>query len=151
MSKLRNPDKDNRKSQSVLREQISLGLKCKLEDCDHSLTQYDGPGSDSYCRIHQLQLTEYGGMGKAERPYTFYRNWVCEDCGYDPREDTLRFGMIEDPFHKLRAMRGVMHGDHQIRKSDGGTDTADNIKTSCVLCHMAKTYREKDYLKGTIL
>jgi hypothetical protein len=87
-------------------------------------------------------------MGKAERPYTFYRGWVCEKCAYDPREDN-QFDDIEDPFHRLRCMRGVMHGDHLERQADGGKDVADNIQTLCCRCHMIKTFKEKDYLKGT--
>jgi 5-methylcytosine-specific restriction endonuclease McrA len=72
---------------------------------------------------------------------------VCEECNYDPREDA-QIQSIEDEFHKLRVMRGVIHGDHQIRKSDGGSDAADNIRTLCCRCHMIKTYKEKDYLAG---
>lgn len=145
---LRNPDHDELKSQRTLKEQYRSNCLCKLEDCTERLSIFEGPGSDSYCRNHQLQLTEYGGMGKADRPYTFYRGWVCECCKYDPREDPA-FDDIEDPFHKLRCMRGVMHGDHLQRKSDGGADIEENIQTLCCRCHMIKTYKEKDYLKGT--
>lgn len=147
MTKLRDPNKDKLKSQGILKEQYKSFCKCRLEDCDNDLSIFDGPGSDLYCREHQLQLTEYGGMGKAERPHTFYRGWICEKCGYDPRIDP-QFDDIEDEFHKLRCMRGVMHGDHLERKSDGGADRADNIQTLCCRCHMIKTYKEKDYLKG---
>ena len=48
----------------------------------------------------------------------------------------------------MRVARGVMHGDHQVLKSEGGDDTASNIRTLCVRCHMIKTYRDKDYLGG---
>lgn len=147
MSKLRDPAKDKPKSFSLLKSQLRYVPVCRLEDCSNPLTIFEGPGSDSYCRDHQLQLVEYGGMGKADRPYTFYRGWVCECCGYDPREDP-QFDDIEDPFHKLRCMRGVMHGDHLERKSDGGADIAENIQTLCCRCHMIKTYKEKDYLRG---
>jgi hypothetical protein len=147
MSKLRLADKDKLKSTSILKEQYRMNCKCNLEDCDNELTIFDGPGSDSYCREHQIQLAEYGGMGKADRPHTFYRGWVCECCKYDPRIDP-QFDDIEDPFHKLRCMRGVMHGDHLERKSDGGKDIAQNIQTLCCRCHMIKTYKEKDYLVG---
>ena len=147
MSKLRDPSKDKLKSTSILKEQYRTACKCNLEDCSNELTIFDGPGSDSYCREHQLQLAEYGGMGKADRPHTFYRGWVCECCGYDPRVDSA-FDDIEDPFHKLRCMRGVMHGDHLERKSDGGKDIAQNSQTLCCRCHMIKTYKEKDYLVG---
>lgn len=143
---LRNPDKDNLKSNAVIKEQVRNQRTCLLEDCDEAISVYDGPGSNTLCRKHQLECVEYGGMGKAERPYTFYRNWICTNCGYDPREDELRFGHVENEYDKIRAMRGVMHGDHIKLKSQGGTDTEDNINTLCVLCHMAKTYTEKDYL-----
>lgn len=149
MSKLRDPDKDKSKSFSLLKQQLRYTPVCQLEDCNNPLTDYEGPGSDSYCRHHQLMLAEYGGLGKADRPYTFYRGWVCVKCNYDPRKDS-QFDDIEDPFHKLRCMRGVMHGDHLIRQADGGKDSADNIQTLCCRCHMIKTYKEKDYLKGTV-
>jgi 5-methylcytosine-specific restriction endonuclease McrA len=87
-------------------------------------------------------------MGKPERPHTFYRGWCCSKCGYDPRKDEVRFGDVEDPFIRNRAMRGVMHGDHIVLKSKGGKDTEDNINTLCVLCHMAKTYIEGDFKSG---
>ena len=148
MSKFRDPNKYKLKSQSILKEQYRSQSKCRLEDCDHVLTIFDGPGSDLFCREHQLMLVDYeGGMGKADRPHTFYRGWVCDECGYDPRNDP-QFDDIDDEFHKLRCMRGIMHGDHLERKSDGGSDTAKNIRTLCCRCHMIKTYKEKDYLKG---
>ena len=143
---LRDPDKDNLKSNAVIKEQVRHERTCLLEDCNEPISVYDGPGSNTLCRKHQLECVEYGGMGKADRPYTFYRNWTCTNCGYDPREDGLRFGHVENEYDKIRAMRGVMHGDHIKLKSHGGTDTEDNINTLCVLCHMAKTYTEKDYL-----
>ena len=145
MSKLRNASKDGLKGPSVLKSQVLRELTCKLVDCDQPLSIYDGPGSDCLCRKHQLECVEYGGMGKPERPHTFYRGWVCEECSYDPREDP-QILTIEDEFHKLRVMRGVMHGDHQELKSRGGDDSASNIVTLCCRCHMIKTYKEKDYL-----
>jgi hypothetical protein len=147
MSKtLRNPDTDKLKSQAILTEQIKQKCQCRLTDCSNDLTLFEGPGSDSYCRVHQLELAEYGGMGKADRPHTFYRGWVCEDCGYDPRIDPS-FDDIEDEFHKLACMRATMEGDHLHLKSDGGEDTAVNIKTRCCRCHRIKTMKNKDYLK----
>jgi len=142
---IRNPDKDKFKSSAVLTEQQIKASTCMLQDCDNKLSMYEGPGSQVLCRQHQLECVEYGGMGKPERPHTFYRGWECTTCGYDPREDTLRFNH-EDPFIQNRAMRGVMHGDHIHLKSQGGADTQDNINTLCVLCHMAKTYLEGDFL-----
>ena len=146
MATIRDLKKDQSKSNAVIKEQVARGATCMLEDCCEPLSTYDGPGSNLLCRKHQLECVEYGGMGKPERPYTFYRGWVCTCCGYDPREDELRFGHVENEYDKIRAMRGVMHGDHIKLKSQGGSDTQDNINTLCVLCHMAKTYTEKDYL-----
>ena len=146
MVKIRNRSQDKQKSKAVLEIQFNAAITCKLEDCDNLLSQFEGPGSACLCRDHQLQCVEYGGMGKPERPHTFYRNWICECCGYDPREDPTILE-IEDPFHQLQAMRMVMHGDHIERKSDGGADTAKNIQTLCSRCHMIKTAKEKDYQK----
>jgi|APGre2960657404_1045060.scaffolds.fasta_scaffold23631_2 hypothetical protein len=146
MTTFRNPNKDSLKSSSILKEQTQLHLRCRLEDCDELLTIFDGPGSDSYCRHHQLMLTDYeGGMGKADRPHTFYREWVCEDCGYDPRTDPY-FDDYEDPFHKASSMRAMLEGDHQQLASDNGANTKENVHTRCVMCHRKKTMRNKDYL-----
>ena len=133
------------KSPGVLREQYNRDAKCMLEDCDNALSVFDGPGGNILCAEHQLECVEFGGMGKPERPHTIYRGWECSNCGYDPREDEVRFGHVEDQFVRQRAMRGVMHGDHIHLKSKGGADTEDNINTLCVLCHMAKTYIEGDF------
>ena len=145
MAKLRDPNKDLLKSGSVLKTQVRNNIVCKLIDCNEAVSIYDGPGSNCLCRNHQLQTVEYGGQGKPERPHTFYKSWICECCGYDPREDATILE-IEDPFDQLRVMRGVMHGDHIELKSKGGNDSAENIQTLCCRCHMIKTYKEKDYL-----
>jgi hypothetical protein len=146
MSKFRDPSKDKLKSSAVLKEQYRRAPTCMLEDCCNPLSVYDGPGSNILCREHQLECVEYeNGMGKPERPHTFYRGWECNTCGYDPRKDPAILE-IEDPYHQLRVARGVMHGDHIVLKSKGGKDTADNINTLCCRCHMIKTYKEQDYL-----
>ena len=56
------------------------------------------------------------------------------------------FDEIDDEYHRLMVMRAIMHGDHIHLKSQGGSNTADNIQTLCVKCHMIKTYRDKDFL-----
>lgn len=145
MKTLRDPRNDKLKSNAVLKEQHRAAPTCMLEDCCNSLSVFDGPGSNILCREHQLECVEYGGMGKPERPHTFYRGWECNTCGYDPRKDPAILE-IEDPYHQLRVARGVMHGDHIHLKSKGGKDTADNINTLCCRCHMIKTYKEQDYL-----
>ena len=146
MGVLRDPNKDKAKSTAQYLKETRVTAICMLEDCNNPLSTFEGPGSKILCREHQIECSEYGGMGKPERPHTFYRNWECNTCGYDPRKDELRFGHIEDPFIRNRAMRGVMHGDHIHLKSQGGKDTEDNIDTLCVLCHMAKTYIEGDFI-----
>ena len=140
---IRNPSKDKLKSNAVLKEQLSK--PCMLEDCDNTISIYDGPGSNVLCRDHQLECVEYGGMGKPERPWTFYRTMECAKCGYNPTEDP-QFDDIEDEYHRLRCMRFVMHGDHIHLKSQGGANTKDNIQTLCARCHMIKTAKDKDYL-----
>ena len=145
MKILRDPKKDKIKSNAVMREQHARSATCKLLDCENELSIYDGPGSSSLCREHQLECVEYGGMGKADRPHTFYRKWVCEDCGYDPREDSA-FDVEEDPYHKLACMRATLEGDHGFLASHGGEDTEENITTRCCRCHRIKTMLNKDYL-----
>lgn len=144
MSKLR--EKPNKvKSNAWIKEQYQNPKYCMLEDCNREITPYKGAGEDVLCALHQSECVEYGGMGKPERPHTFYRGWECNTCGYDPRKDPAILE-IEDPYHQLRVARGVMHGDHVVLKSRGGKDTADNINTLCCRCHMIKTYKEQDYL-----
>ena len=146
MKQFRDPRKDKLKSLAVLKEQDRRGTTCMLEDCSNPISVYDGPGSNILCREHQLECVDYeGGMGKPERPHTFYRGWECNTCGYDPRKDPAILE-IEDPYHQLRVARGIMHGDHIVLKSRGGKDTAENINTLCCRCHMIKTYKDQDYL-----
>ena len=145
--KFRNPKHDEFKSDAQMRIIFKDKKKCKHTDCNNLLTERKGPGQDLLCREHQKQLREYGGFGRLDRLHTFHRDFVCEECGYDPREDP-QITCIEDDYDRMRVIRGVMHGDHQHLKSEGGSDTADNIRTVCVRCHMIKTYRDKDYLGG---
>ena len=148
---IRDPNKDKLKSASVRMKQIQAGLKCKLIDCNNPLSLHQGPGGDCLCREHQLKSVPYGGLGKPDRPHTFYRGWVCvgtesfPGCGYNVQEDP-RFEQIEDPFVRLRAMRTCMDGDHQVLKSMGGEDTQENISALCGTCHKIKTIMEQDYL-----
>ena len=145
MPKFRDPNKDKMKSPAILKEQYRRSPVCMLEDCNNGISIFDGPGSNILCREHQLECVEYGGMGKPTRPWTFYRGWECNTCGYDPREDPS-IQEIEDPYHQVRVARGVMHGDHIHLKSKGGSNSKDNINTLCCRCHMIKSYKEKDYL-----
>tara|TARA_B110000977_G_scaffold139431_1_gene176955 strand:+ start:1402 stop:1851 length:450 start_codon:yes stop_codon:yes gene_type:complete len=148
MVKLRDRKDDVFKADKLMNEQ--KGLKCKLMDCDKDITVMTGPGSNVLCRYHQLKCAEYGGMGKLDRLHTFYREWVCVDCKYDPREDPA-FDGIEDEYHKIACMRATLEGDHKELKSGGGDElhTKENIETRCCRCHRIKTMINKDYLGAT--
>ncbi len=94
MTKLRN--KPNKlKSNAWMKEQYANPKYCMLEDCCNEITPYKGAGQDVLCAQHQADCSEYGGMGKPDRPHTFYRNWECTKCGYDPRKDEVRFGDVK--------------------------------------------------------
>lgn len=151
---LRDWRNDASKADHIVKAQVARGATCMLEDCNEALSVYVGPGSNVLCRKHQKQCTQYGGMGKPERPHTFYRDWICEDCGYDPREDP-DFADIEEfdnEFHRLGCMRGMMEGDHGITQSESRMDETlvvdieENITTRCCMCHRKKTLKNKENL-----
>jgi 5-methylcytosine-specific restriction endonuclease McrA len=150
VSEIRNSNLDKFKSPAVLKEQQSKHLKCKLLDCDNLLSMYEGPGSDSLCRDHQLQCKEYGGFGNPAEPHTFFRDWVCSNplCQYDPRNDPA-FNVIENPYLKLTAMKYQMHGDHIIPRALGGTDAKENIQVLCKKCHDIKSFKNGDFANKT--
>lgn len=139
---------DQPKSLAQIRKE--LGLTCKHENCSKPLTNMLGPGSNSFCREHQLKLTEYGGYGRAGRLHTFHRSDVCECCGQDINEDPrwekaqTFFGIVltEDQKHEIK--RRYNHGDHDFRKADGGNDTDENTNAFCSFCHWVKTVIKND-------
>ena len=139
---------DKFKSNSQLKN--DFGKICSVDGCDQPLTAFRGPGSDCLCREHQIAQTEYGGVGKIARPHTFHRNsnFSCDDCGWLILEDS-RLADITDEMEKRQVARILLHADHhKTRKSDGGDDSADNIKSLCVVCHAKKTVLNKDNRKG---
>lgn len=151
MAEFRNPDRDQLKGSRVLREQYRQKLSCSIPGCGQDLTIFDGPGSDSLCREHQLQSVEYGGYGCLERPHTFHRNDRCsccqQDINLDPRwllaEQALGIKLTEEQRHEIK--RRYNHGDHnQTRRADGGDDSADNIRAMCSFCHWVKTVANND-------
>ncbi len=139
-----------RKSGTKLKEQIEKKLICKLENCNKPLTMFEGPGSKHLCEEHQLQQREFGGPGRIDRPWSFSREWVCNWCGYSPKEDTF-FDNPPIPFdneiHKNQVMRSTLIGDHLIRKVDGGGHSKDNVQTLCRNCDAKKTALYKDFIK----
>jgi hypothetical protein len=123
-----------------------MGRTCKVDGCKNPLTHMQGPGSGALCREHQIEQREYGGMGRLDRPHTFHRNWICEECGYNALQDP-RLAAVGDEMTKRRIARTLMHGDHNgKRKSEGGDDSAANIKSLCFVCHAVKTTVEEDYM-----
>jgi len=131
-----------------------LGKMCSVPGCDNKLTQFQGPGADSLCRDHQLNLVEYGGVGKIERPHTFHRKWVCDECDKDASEDVdKKYPGLRDSDPKLfnRLCRNRIIGDHIVRRADGGEDTEENIQTLCLDCNSDKTIISEDYRKGSKL
>lgn len=141
---MRDPNFDKIKSNSVLIKEF--GKTCKIDGCNNPLTHMQGPGEKVLCREHQIIQREYGGMGRIDRPHTFQRDWICDECGTNILEDP-RLAAIEDEMVKRRVGRTVMHGDHNIvRKADGGDDSRENVRSLCPICHAIKTILGGDYL-----
>jgi 5-methylcytosine-specific restriction endonuclease McrA len=141
---------DQFKSPSQIKRDV--GKCCIIPGCGEDLTTYLGPGSDSLCRKHQTEQIEYGKVGRISRPHTFHRNsnFVCDDCGWSILDDD-RLKSIEDEMAKRQIARILLHGDHHhVRKADGGEDTAENIRSLCVVCHAKKTVLNKDNRRGTV-
>ena len=149
---IRRPEDDKRKPASRLKEQIENKSICMIDDCGKSLTMFRGPGDRRLCRDHQLQMREYGGMGRIDRPHSFSREWTCAWCGYTPKDDPWFDNPPipwDDEAHKIRAMRSMLIGDHgEIRKADGGSDGKDNVQTLCRCCDAKKTVLYKDYQRS---
>lgn len=132
---------------SLAQQKKELGKVCSVHGCGKPLTHMKGPGSESLCREHQLGQIEYGGLGKIERPHSFHRGWVCDECGTNVLE-LPQLQDVTDEDKKRQIARYLMHGDHQERQSDGGGHHAENIRSLCVVCHAKKTMLNEDYLKG---
>lgn len=122
---------------------------CKIDDCQEPVSRIGGKGSKSLCREHQLISVAYGGLGRIDRPHTFHRSWVCSECGCNVLEDS-RLQDIEDEMLKRTVARCLVHGDHKIRKVDGGDDRADNIISLCYVCHCKKTILNNDHKKNKL-
>lgn len=130
------------KPKSLLQIRKDLDKTCKV--CGKPVSNFEGPGSDALCREHQIQQREYGGMGRIDRPHTFHRDWVCDECGYNALEDP-RLADIQDEMTKRRVARVLMHGDHQHRQADGGNDSKENVRSLCFVCHAKKTILNEDW------
>lgn len=145
------PLDDKKKSISIIRRQIEHRLICSIDKCDNPLSVYEGPGSNSLCRQHQLKSIEYNGTGRLDRPHTFHRKFVCDHCGTDVTElvQAKYPGLKEkDPIMFNRLCRNRMIGDHIIRQSDGGDDSEENLQSLCLDCNSDKTILNEDYRKS---
>jgi hypothetical protein len=140
---------DKMKSPSVLIKEE--GKLCKV--CgERPLTPYKGPGSGVLCVVCQDNQVEYGGLGKLARPHTFHRNsnFVCDGCGWNVYEDE-RLADIPNEKIKHQVARILLHADHAVvRKADGGDDSAENIRSLCVVCHAKKTVLNNDNRRGNV-
>jgi len=138
----------SKKTPRKLKEQIEKGFTCTLEGCENPLTQKTGPGSDKLCREHQKMQREFDGPGRLDRPWTFFRKWVCDDCGKDVCDQVReKYPDIEesDPSLFYRMCRNRMIADHIVRKVDGGSNTEENIQSLCLDCNSDKTILSEDW------
>lgn len=147
---IRDPNKDKRKADYIIKEQVARRATCILEGCNRSISNYEGPGSNVLCRKHQRQQIDYGGYGRHEREHTFHRNDVCQCCGKDINDDERwdlaqkYFNVELDEIQKHEIKRRYNHGDHEHRKADGGNNSAENTNAYCSFCHWVKTVINND-------
>lgn len=130
----RDPNMDLLKEGAALRH--ARKHRCTVEGCNHFLTAYQGPGSETLCRRHQKNLAEYGGLGTIKKVYSHHRSTHCEGCGYTPLTDE-RVQSVEDPKIRNRLARTLLTVDH-IDGNHANNDP-ENLQTLCTVCHAIKT------------
>ena len=113
---------------------------CSIDGCNTVVTPYAGPGAD-FCRKHQGNMKEWGGLGTRKRGHTLNKGTVCEVSGYSPYEDP-EFLAIEDKEVRDEVMRRALHVDHKKRKADGGDNSEENNQTISYNQHLIKTVKE---------
>jgi hypothetical protein len=121
----------------------ALATTCRAAGCDSHLSLYKGPNSDRYCRKHQLECHEYGGLAKGSKPYSFAKTTVCSKCFKDVAE-LPQVKAITDEVKRNIALRTLIQVDHK----DGNHDNndIDNLQGLCLDCHAVKTTINEDYL-----
>lgn len=146
------PKWDKEKTWKIIEKETSKGLTCSIPGCCDPITVFKGPGQDVYCRVHQRAQKEYGGMGSGRKAlHTFHREKFCEECGYNPFEDTKYDKYKNTPDLYNRLCRSQLIADHNgLREADGGEDTKENIKTLCLCCNADKTILNEDYLPSKL-
>jgi hypothetical protein len=136
------------KLKSFAQRKKELGKCCSVPHCGKPLSHVVGPGSEKFCREHQVNQPEYGGYGGSSL-YSYHRKPFCEECGYNPSEDTKwkhYHYKIDDPtlFNRLcRNKLDVNHvnGNHEDNRPE-------NLQTVCKPCHSDITILEQHYLSG---
>jgi len=137
-NKRRNPAEDRLKAESPM--QI-----CRVSNCNNHISEYQGPGSQTVCREHQLIMREYGGNARLDRMWTFFKGDVCVVCGHNPMKNIR---LQELPYDEKRVYsRMMLHVDHI--NADKNDNTAKNLQTLCLDCHVVKTLKDGDFLKKT--
>lgn len=138
---LRDPSLDLLKEGLLLR--TARKSRCTHAGCNDFLTAYQGPGSDTLCRVHQKNLSDYGGLANAAKPYSQNKGTHCQECGYTPFTDT-RVQEVEDDKLRNRLCRTLLTVDH----IDGNHENNDpeNHQTLCTVCHAIKTVINGDTL-----
>lgn len=121
----------------------ALATTCRAAGCDSHLSLYKGPNSDRYCRKHQLECHEYGGLAKGSKPYSFAKTTVCSKCGKDVAE-LPQVKDITDEVKRNIALRSLITVDHIDGNHDN--DDIDNLQGLCLDCHAIKTTINEDYL-----
>jgi len=137
---------DQLKSPAQLKKEH--GKTCCVPHCGKPLSHVVGPGSEKYCRDHQLYQAEYGGYAGTEL-YQAYRKPYCECCGFNPSEDTTwKHYHLKDTHPDLfnRLCRNKLDVNHK----DGNHENnhPDNLETLCKNCHSDTTILEEHYKSG---
>lgn len=147
--KARNPDRDI-EYQTI--SEMRATKQCVLDGCTSPLTHFQGPGSMQLCRKHQLCMREYGGPGRLDRPYTFWKKDSCESCGRTPSQDNPKIAQMKEPMRTIvgRMMLQVDHKkagrkDKRNRQATG-VNNPKNLLTLCAECHQLKTYKNSDHI-----
>jgi len=150
INKARDPKDDVKLQANSIARRNSNGWCCNLPGCDEPLTEYKGPGSRYLCRNHQLMQREYGGHGRLDRPYTFWKKDHCEECGHSPMKHNKQIKALPQPYRQILGMM-MLHVDHLKVAGKGKyqqqnyINHPDNLKTLCQECHMLKTYTSGDH------
>lgn len=121
----------------------ALVTPCQAPGCEDHISVYTGPNSNKYCRKHQLECYEYGGLSKGSKPYSFGKTTVCSICNKDVAE-LPQVKEITDAVKRNVALRSLITTDHKDGKHDN--NDPDNLQHLCLDCHTIKTTINEDYL-----